>query len=739
MKVQKYCVLLQKIFVFTILFFSCLAYTEAGPSQAVSCENVISNLTEFAQAVTKNAEFANSKEQARLFQLYKTQFLGKEDIERTLEDVMDITDKYPELSKPALREQILTLEQRNYEPPQSLREVVQRLKNSAHQFQAQVFQPSANIGFWQRLLMPLKKEELTGLSKQEKKAKQKEHKAQFREYFDQVLTPEDHKILKNDSINNIEKTVSVYRILDRIRNQMIEEGRDVQALSQAMVDLVHTSGFRNPHYISMLKSHNALDQIRGLEQILNERDIVATRLNFENHFSELINSLNVNHPIGSTKKENLSQILSDIQREIQNSPYTVAGQQVFRVRALSLQESPFRGCLGGDCSTREYFNLGLDPNFIYFTLTNEEFQSSGHITVVLGKARSEKEKSRMKIAFVDKIQNVPQVMILPMLETVRLSLEELGYRLGLPVDVGDHNGLSNSDTIRAYMESEVNPLFTHQLTTFKPHKNKYDFYRGYSTAYSSPKLLEFERWEGDFKVEAGEIHTGSKIPEELQVKDLYQEILSLKDSNKEEDQIQFINQLELLTEIEGLDLSQDFAVDYLKSKIKDRQVSFKVRKKALYTLISFGEVEKQDTLHWMTNHFSENEQTALVGEISNWIDSNEEYKKIFMRYFLYEFLKEHIEKNVSFSFQSVIFNILNNNIEVKESVLFRAVGRGDQAMAQFILDRGADIHAESYREEEVLFAAVRKGDQAMAQFLLDRGADIHTRNIYRETVLFPTC
>ena len=85
--------------------------------------------------------------------------------------------------------------------------------------------------------MPLKKEELTGLNRQEKKVKQKEHKVQFREYFDRVLTPEDHKILKNDSINNIEKTVSVYRILDRIRNQMIEEGRDVQALSQAMVDL----------------------------------------------------------------------------------------------------------------------------------------------------------------------------------------------------------------------------------------------------------------------------------------------------------------------------------------------------------------------------------------------------------------------------------------------------------------------------------------------------------------------
>ena len=473
MKFQRYFMSIKTAFVGFFLF--CLFYTWADSSPAVSCERSISNLNKLAETVTKNAEFSNAKEHYRLFQLYRTQFLGKEDTVRTLEDVMNITEEYPELSKPALREQILTLEEKDYEPSQSLREVVQRLKGSADQFQAQFFQPEANIGFWQRLLMPLKKEELNGLSKQEKRIKQKEYKDQFREYFDQVFTKEDHEVLKDDSMNNVEKTIVVYRILNRIRTQMIEENKEVQALSQAMVDLVHTSGFRNPHYITLLKSPNALEQIKGLEKILNERDDVAIRLNFENQFSELINSLNVDHPTGSTKKENLSQILSGIQKEIQTSPYTVAKQQVFRVRALSLQESPFRGCLGGDCSTVMYFDLALDPNFIYFTLTNEEFQSSGHITVVLGKAHSRKEKRRVKTAFVDKIQNVPQVMILPMLEAVRLSLEELGYRLGLPVDVGDHNGLSNMEVTRIYIESEVNPLFTHRLRDFKPYKNKYDF------------------------------------------------------------------------------------------------------------------------------------------------------------------------------------------------------------------------------------------------------------------------
>ena len=700
MKFQKSYVLLKKVFVFAVLFVSCLSW--AGSSSTALCESTISNLYELATAVTKNAQFSDSKAHRQLFNTYQIQFLGEKNNsdERSLEDIMDIVKRYPELSKPIFREQNLTLEQKTYEPPQSLRNVVQRLKNSANQFQAQIFQPEANIGFWQRLLMPLKKEELNGLSQQEKKTKQQQHKAQFRKYFDQVFTPEDQEVLKDDSMTNIEKTIAVYRILERIRTQMIEEGKEVQALSQAMVDLVHTSGFRNPHYTTLLKSQNALDQVTGLEQILNERDIVAMRLNFSNHFSELINSFEVDHPIGSAKKENLSQVLSDIQKEIQNNPYIISGKQVLRVRALSFQESPFRGCLGGDCSTEEYFDLALDPNFIYFTLTNKEMQSSGHITVVLGTALSKKEKRHIKTAFVDKIQNIPQMMILPMLSAVRLSLEEKGYRLGLPVDVGDHNGLSNMETIRDYINSEVNPLFTHQLEDFKPHKNKYNFYQGHSRAYSNPKLLEFERQEGDFTIEAGETHKQSKIPEELKVENLFQEILSWKDSEKEEDQIQFIDHLKSLPKLEELGLSEDFAENYLKSKIKDRQMPFKLRKKALYTLISLGKrkITNEDILSLMTHHFSENEQKAIVGEISNWIDSNEYYKQDFILPFLYEFLKMYINKNVQFSFQSIIFNMLKD-IELKILVLSEIphpdkADSTDKRIISYLID---DINLEQVR------------------------------------------
>ena len=219
--------------------------------------------------------------------------------------------------------------------------------------------------------------------------------------------------------------------------------------------------------------------------------------------------------------------------------------------------------------------------------------------------------------------------------------------------------------------------------------------QSYSRAESNPKLLEFEGFEGVFKIEAGEIYTGSKIPEKLKVEDVYQEILSLKDSNKEEDQIQFINQLKLLTEVEELELSSNFAEDYLISKIQDRQVSFKVRKKALYTLVNWGKVRKQNALDWVTNHFSENEQTALVGEISNWVDSDEKYKQDFIYDFVYRFLTEHIEQNVQFSFQSIVFNMLNKNEDLEKYVILIA---GENKNAKVIGHLLKDKTIEQLRE-----------------------------------------
>ena len=459
---------------------------------------------------------------------------------------------------------------------------------------------------------------------------------------------------------------------------------------------------------------------------------------------------------------------------------TETEQKVLRVRALSLQESSFRTFLG-KVSTGSYLGLELDPNFIYFTLTDSSFKSSGYIAVILGTAKSQKDKSPVNIAFVGDIQNIPQVMILPMLEAMRLSLEELGYRLGLPMD----KGISTMSHVTDYVDSEVKALFNHELEDFKPHENQYNFSQDYFRAYSNPKLLEFERWEGNFKIEAGEIYEGSKIPEGFTLKSLVDNMLSLADSKKEEDQISFINQVKFLSwEEKILGLPYNFLRNYLISKIEDRQVSFKVRKKALYTMIDLLgalEIGNSEVFKLLEDNFSIEEKTEIIEEMSHWKNSDENSKWSFINTFSFsvfksvldgrseeikDFLNSPLKKilNVNsvngFLYETVrhgnremVGLMLDSGADVSkrggtsysyydynehkngETVLFPAVRNGDRSMVEFLLDKGVDISAVNVHGETALFPAVRNGDRSMVEFLLDKGVDISAVNVHGETVL----
>ena len=146
-----------------------------------------------------------------------------------------------------------------------------------------------------------------------------------------------------------------------------------------MVELVHTVGFGNKAWTALLKSPDPAQSYEALRKILNERDIVAFDLGFEGHFAEMTKKLNA-------KIEDTDPQLKQIEKDIQNQAYTIKGIEVLRLRVLSLQESPFRSCMGGDCTTESYFAKALDPNFVYFTLTDKDHKSSGVVTVVLGVA-----------------------------------------------------------------------------------------------------------------------------------------------------------------------------------------------------------------------------------------------------------------------------------------------------------------------------------------------------------------
>ena len=69
-------------------------------------------------------------------------------------------------------------------------------------------------------------------------------------------------------------------------------------------------------------------------------------------------------------------------------------------------------------------------------------------------------------------------------------------------------------------------------------------------------MLEFELPPDypDFKIEPGEIKQPQNATKDLSVQSLFEEILSLQNSEKEEDQIKFITSLIALNAIRGLTL-----------------------------------------------------------------------------------------------------------------------------------------------------------------------------------------
>ena len=65
-------------------------------------------------------------------------------------------------------------------------------------------------------------------------------------------------------------------------------------------------------------------------------------------------------------------------------------------------------------------------------MTDSQHNSSGHVTVVLGEALNPLSGQKEKVAFIDKLQNVPNQQIPSFLQAVSMSLSERGYKLGVP-------------------------------------------------------------------------------------------------------------------------------------------------------------------------------------------------------------------------------------------------------------------------------------------------------------------
>ena len=115
-------------------------------------------------------------------------------------------------------------------------------------------------------------------------------------------------------------------------------------------------------------------------------------------------------------------------------------------------EAPERSNLGLDCSGCEYWETALNPNYQYFTLTNDQFYSNGVITLVLGTAKPNHGEVE-NIAFIDKVQNVPIPMVLTFIEVLRQMMASQGYTLAMSKHLNQNRDdvLSNDKELQEYL------------------------------------------------------------------------------------------------------------------------------------------------------------------------------------------------------------------------------------------------------------------------------------------------
>lgn len=648
-----------------LLFFQAIFYGGAAHA-TLTCAQIFSetpkqvevrDLKTFGQAMTEGMLLQPG--QADLFDVYRKIYFGDPKTyvnSQAFKSVTDIQKKHPELQKPHFREYEISTVEKVYETPESLAKYLKSQIQTAGEVRNNLLQIEANLGFWKKVLdyqdadMPdaikqmqskLGKDSLASDKEAYRTAKstfESADKKRFETYLTRLISKANRDLLadlKNDKEDYQKKAKTLFATLKYIQEWMDKKGRNTQAIRQAMVDLVHTVGFGNQATQVLLKSKNALDRIEGLKKVLDERDAMAMELTGEKqwHFPELQASLKIEFPTGLSKNENPNQSIQRIEQEVLAGRFTTKPTETVRVRSLSIQESPFRSCLGGsDCSTRTYFSKALDPNYNYFTMTDSNFNSSGHVTVVLGEAKNPTTGQMEKVAFIDKLQNVPNQQIPSFLQAVSMSLADRGYKLGVPEDVGDHNGMSNMETTRHFVANEIVPKLSQKLTTFVPHPNQYDFKNTYSRAYSklAVKIYEPTAVDADTEIRPGREYKNFVANNDLDKNKLIQDLLNLKNSQDAADVLKYVTSGQVVSKLEKLGLFsvKEFEKDL--GKILERQdLPFSIRKQAAFEALLIKSEQNQNELSLDFKNFDETERTQVSSEIKQWSKSSNKRRKKF--------------------------------------------------------------------------------------------------------------
>ena len=371
------------------------------------------------------------------------------------------------------------------------------------------------------------------------------------------------------------------------------------------------------------------------------------------------------------------------------------------VRPLSFIEAPLRGCLGNDCSTNTYMEIAFHPNYYYFTLTDQAGISNGHITIVLGSARYRHVEKVVRVAFIDKVQNLSSEDLPLMIEAIRQSVLEHGYILALPDQLGDHIGISTSKVIRSFIKDHIPLLKQQALTDFYPHAYPSQIYPpkniGFSRANIGLLLFPVKSLKGLLTnyVNRGMIIFPWSIQQHIEDSTLYDYLVALSQKSQQEPIFLANLLLHLPDKIKSLDVFQDLTFDVLKQ----------VEKKDLYDLFLEAVINMDTyTTSLLVHEYGVNINTSI------W----------FMSALHFALQAQHPKQ------KEMIAHLLDLGADVNAqdlkgaSPLYNAIKNDlDMDIIMLLLDHKANINAKTFSGNTPLALARKKGDQTLITVLLE--------------------
>ncbi len=712
-------------------------FTESNSIQKTQ----VTDLNSFGKAMTEGMLLA--PEQSDIFEVYRKVFFGDSNTSvdgKTLKSVTEILKKHPELTKPMFTEFNISTVEKIYETPEALAKYIRSQTSTAGQVRSNLFQIDANLGYWKKLLDYQDIPTPEGLTKDQQKDFQKKSKERFVTYLNRIINKTNRDLLadlKNENTTYTQKAQALFETLRYLESWMQKKDRNTQPIRQAMLDLVYTVGYGNKSSLDLLKSPNGTVKIQGLQQLWAEADGFAEAVGYKNHFTELKQKLKIDFPTGLSKNEDPQLLIKHFDLLVQQSNFTTKPTNSIRVRSLSIQESPFRSCLGKDCSTRTYFDKALDPNYIYFTMTDSSYKSDGHATLVLGTAINKQNGHLEKVAFLDKLQNIPTTMIELFLNAVDQSLQTKGYHLAIPTylgkDIPGHGGISNMDVITDFVQQNIMPRLNQLRPEFTPQEHQFQFKNAYSRG---DKKLEVRIFEGKPLDQNTEIRKGNEVqsyPSDatLNKEQLAQQVLKLKDSENSEDIIKFISLSEGIVKL-GLYTKDQLSID-LDHIAGDTKRPLKIRKLAMYQKTSMAsDIAKE--LGDFLEKLSDQDLNQTVNELLSFKNSSHaSLKKLSNEMTFPNYLSSPrvISALIKNKFD---INALDNN---GQAAIHVAAQTGHKDIIEFILKQpGIDLNTKNKFGNTALHYAAVKGHKDIVELILKQpSVDLNAKDQLGDTAL----